>query len=85
MIIKGKLIGFKQCKSQKGNDCFFGYVVSTDERDDNLIGMKATQISAFGSDAIALSKKAFDKKLLDKEVTANGYFSNNAFIACTLD
>lgn len=85
MILKGKLIGFKQIKSQKGNDCFFGYVISQDENDCNLVGFKATQISAFGTDAVSLFKKAFDKKLLDKEVTCNGYFNNNAFIACTLD
>lgn len=85
MMIKGKLVGFKSVKSQKGNDCFFGYVVSADPNDSSLVGSKTTQISAFGSDAVSLRQKCFDKKLLDKEVSVNGYFNNNNFFAVTID
>lgn len=85
MIIKGKLVGFKTMKSKKGNDCFFGYLIQEDKNDPNLVGLKATSINAFGSDAALLSRKCFDKKLLDKEITCNGYFNDNQFFVVTLD
>lgn len=85
MIVKGNLIGFRTAKSQKGNDCFFGYIATEDPQDHNLEGMKATVINAFGSDATALYKKVCEKKLLDKNVAVNGYYNNNNFYAVTID
>lgn len=85
MIIKGQLVGYKTMKSKKGNDCFFGYLLQEDEKDEALEGLKAISINAFGSDAALLSKKVIEKKLLDKHVTCNGYFNDNQFFVVTLD
>lgn len=85
MQLKGNLVGYKTAKSQKGNDCFFGYLLLLDSNDDRTIGHPAVQISAFGGDAVTLFKKVTTDKLLDKDVIVNGYYNNNQFYAVTLD
>lgn len=79
MKITGELVGFKSIKSQKGNDCFFGTVLYLDQKDENLVGQKSIQINAFGSDAVTMAKVVNDKKLLNCDVSVNGYFKKDDF------
>lgn len=80
MTLKGKLIGFSCITSKKGTDCIFGWVTQEfDAGDKTSVGCRATQIQAFGDDCYSLKKQIQDNKLINKNVSCLGNWSNNSF------